>query len=82
MIDCGNAKYVHPFHAAKVPYSQEKQKKIKNVKRVCPKKNNQRAKRRRIGQEKNERNEPRTKGQESVLVQMPLLYSIFEEFHS
>jgi len=22
MIDCGSAKYVHPFHAAKVPYFQ------------------------------------------------------------
>jgi len=30
MIDCGNAKYDHPFHAAKVPYF----KKIKNFKNV------------------------------------------------
>jgi len=36
-------------------------------------KKNQRAKRR-IGQEKNKRNEPQSKGQESVLAQMPLLF--------
>jgi len=36
MIDCGSAKYGHPFHAAKVPNFQ-KIKSLKNVKRVCPK---------------------------------------------
>jgi len=30
MIDCGNAKYVHPLHAAKVPYFP-KNKKIKMI---------------------------------------------------
>ena len=39
MIDCGNDKYDHPFHAAKVPYfpKKKKSKNLKNVKRVCPK---------------------------------------------
>jgi len=34
MIDCGNAKYDHPFHAAKIPYFK-KVKNLKKVKRVC-----------------------------------------------
>jgi len=37
MIDYGNAKYDHPFHAAKVPYSPKRSKNLENVKRVCPK---------------------------------------------
>jgi len=35
MIDCGNAKYDHPFHAAKVPYFK-KTKKFKKCKEGMP----------------------------------------------
>ena len=33
MIDCGNTKYVHPFHAAKVPYYNQIKIQIKGKER-------------------------------------------------